>query len=205
MNAAELIALVRDAGVRLAVRDGALVLKGPSDAVGRWSGPLRAAKPAILALLNSHRELGELREHAAPSNPSAERGGRGSTAQADFHGGLPNHTDAEAVDLRYIYEERVGIRLFDAGYSRREAERLAYGEIIEQWCERHPLHLDQGSCAGCGEPLATGALELPDGARVHWEQDQDFRCLIAYGLRRKRHAVEALALRGLQPPLGWGL
>jgi hypothetical protein len=203
MNAAELVALVRDAGAQLVVRDGALVLKGPPEAVERWSGPLRAAKPAVLALLSSHRELGELREHAPPSNPLAER--RGSTARADFHDSLPDHVDAEAVDLRYAYEERVGIRVYDAGYTRREAERLAYGEIIEQWCQRHPFQLHPGSCAGCDELLATGALELPDGAFVHWERDQEFRCLIAYGFRRKRRAVEALALRGLHPPVGWGI
>jgi hypothetical protein len=203
MNAAELVALVRDAGAQLVIRDGALVLKGTPEAVERWSGPLRAAKPAVLALLSSHRELGELREHAPPPNPSAER--RGSTARADFHDGLPHHMDAEAVDLRYAYEERIGIRVYDAGYTRREAERLAYGEIIEQWCQRHPLQLHPGSCAGCDELLATGVLELPDGARVHWERDQEFRCLIAYGFRRKRRAVEALALSGLQPPVGWGI
>jgi hypothetical protein len=201
MNAAELIGLVRAAGAELAVRDGALVLKGPTAAVERWCGPLRAAKPAVLAVLNNQRELGEPRELAAPSKPSAERRGAGAEADVDD---LPACMEAEAVELRYGYEERVGIRLYDAGYTRHEAERLAYGEIIEQWCERHPLRLQPGSCAGCREPLATGGLELPDGARVHWEQDQDFRCLIAYGFRRKPRAVEVLALGGLQPPVGWG-
>ncbi len=38
-----------------------------------------------------------------------------------------------------------------------------------------------GLCAGCGDPLAADALDLPDGARVHWERDQEFTCLIAYG------------------------
>jgi hypothetical protein len=202
MNAAELIGLVRAAGAELAVRDGALVLKGPTAAVERWCGPLRAAKPAVLAVLNDQRELGEHGELAAPSKPVAER--RNAGAQADVHDDVRDCMEDEAVELRYAYEERVGIRIYDAGYTRQEAERLAYGEIIEQWCERHPVRLLPGSCAGCGEPLATCRLELPDGAHVHWEQDQDFRCLIAYGFRRKRRAVEVLALGGLQPPVGWG-
>ena len=202
MNAAELIALIRAAGAELAVRGDALVLKGPPAAVERWSGPLRAAKPAVLAVLSGQREPGEHRELVGPSKLSAER--RVVGAQVDVRDDLPECTEAEAVELRSAYEERVGMRLYDAGYRRHEAERLAYGETIEQWCERHPLRLKPGSCAGCHEPLATGALELPDGARVHWQHDQEFRCLIAYGFRRKRRAVEALAMCGLQPPVGWG-
>jgi len=202
MNAVELIAQVRADGAVIAVRGGALVLKGSPEALERWSGPLKAAKPAVLAVLNDQREFGEPRELAAPSKPFAERMGAG--AQADVHDELPACMEAEAVELRYGYEERVGIRLYDAGYTRHEAERLAYGETIEQWCERHPLRLQPGRCAGCREPLATGGLELPGGARVHWEQDQDFGCLIAYGFRRKRRAVAALARCGLHPPVGWG-
>jgi hypothetical protein len=202
MNAAELIAQVRADGAELAVRGGALVLKGSPDALERWSGPLKAAKPAVLEALGGQRELGEHGELVAPSRLSAER--EAVVARADVHDDMPDCREAEAADLRHAYEERVGIRLYDAGYTRHEAERLAYGEIIEQWCDRHPLRLQPGSCAGCREPLATGGLELPDGARVHWEQDQDFRCLIAYGFRRKRRAVEVLALGGLKPPIGWG-
>jgi hypothetical protein len=198
MNAAELIAQVRADGAELAVRGGALVLKGSPDALERWSGLLKAAKSAVLEALGGQRELGEHGELAAPSKLSPERGA--VVTRADVHDDIPDCSEAEAVELRYAYEERVGIRLYDAGYTRHEAERLAYGETIEKWCERHPLRLQPGSCAGCGEPLATGALELPDGARVHWERDQEFRCLIAYGFKRKRRAVQALAVMGIVPP-----
>jgi hypothetical protein len=195
MNAAELIAHVRADGAELAIRGGALVLKGSPDALKRWSAPLKAAKPAVLEALSGQRELGEHGELAASSLVLAEKDGAGDSAEVH---------DGPLDELRYAYEERVGIRIYDAGYTRREAERLAFGEMIEQWCERYPLRLQQVSCAGCGEPLAAGTLELPDGARVHWERDQEFECLIAYGFNRKRRAVEALARRGLQPPVGWG-
>jgi len=202
MNAAELIAQVRADGAELAVRGGALVLKGSPDALERWSGPLKAAKVAVLEAIGGQCELGELGELAASSLALAEKEGAGDSAEV--HDSPPDDTEAEAAELRCAYEERVGIRIYDAGYTRHEAERLAFCEIIEQWCERHPLRLPPGSCAGCGEPLAAGALDLPDGARVHWEHDREFKCLIAYGFRRKCRAVEALALRGLQPPVGWG-
>jgi hypothetical protein len=203
VNAAELVARIRAAGAELAVRQGTLVLKGPPEALERWSGPLRAAKSAVLAVLSGQRELGEPGELVAPSKLSADRGA--VVARADVPDDMPGCNEAEAVELRHAYEERVGIRLYDAGYTRYEAERLAYGETIEHWCERHPLRLQPGSCAGCGEPLATAALQLPDGARVHLDRDREFKCLISYGFRRKRRAVEALAMRGLQPPIGWGI
>jgi len=199
MNAVELIAQVRADGVELAVRGGALVLKGSPDVLERWSGPVKAAKPALLEALGGQRELGEL---AASSLALTEK--EGAVDSAEVHDSPADDTEAEAAELRYAYEERVGIRIYDAGYTRREAERLAFCEIIEQWCERHTLRLPPGSCAGCGEPLADGALDLPNGARVHWEHDREFKCLIAYGFRRKRRAVEALAALGLQPPEGWG-
>jgi hypothetical protein len=204
MNAAELIAQVRADGAVLTVRGGALVLKGSPDALERWAGPLKAAKPAVLAVLSGQRELGEHGELAASSFALAESESEGAGDSAEVHDSPPDGTEAEAAELRYVYEERVGIRIYDAGYTRREAERLAFGEMIEQWCGRHPLPLRPEICAGCGVPLAAGGLNLPDGARVHWEGDHVFDCLIAYGVGRKRRAAKALALCGLQPQLGWG-
>jgi hypothetical protein len=183
MDGLSLIQEARAAGLSVAAAGDRLVIRGPRQAepVAR---KLIAHKSKVLAALAENEGVG---------------------IAADVHEGLPDDAEAEAVDLRHAYEERVGIRLYDAGYTRHEAERLAYGETIEHWCERHPLRLQPGSCAGCGEPLATAALELPDGARVHWERDREFKCLISYGFRRKHRAVEALAMRGLQPPIGWGI
>lgn len=106
-----------------------------------------------------------------------------------------------AFVLRDWFEERAAIRQFEGGYSRDMAERLAYGELVEAWCESHPIAHDRWRCAGCGESLTGEALDLPDGARVHWERQREFACLISYGFMRKRRAPEALATLGLSPPL----
>ena len=182
MDGLTLIREAKAAGLSVAVAGEQLIIRGPRQAE-QVARKLIAHKSAVLAAIAVQDDVG---------------------AAAEMHDDLPLHDEAEAAELRYAYAERVGIRLFDAGYSRREAERLAYGEAIERWCDWHPLRLQPGRCAGCREPLSIGSLELPDDARVHWEQDQDFGCLIAYGFRRKRRAVAALARCGLHPPVGWG-
>jgi putative DNA primase/helicase len=108
-----------------------------------------------------------------------------------------------AADWRELYEESAAIRQFEAGYPKPIADRLAYGELTEKWCERHPAQTDPNRCAGCGGMLGIDVLSLADGARVHFEPHREFRCLIDYGLVRKRRAVAALAKLGLAPPWGW--
>jgi hypothetical protein len=112
--------------------------------------------------------------------------------------------ELEGADWREMYEERAAVRQYCGGYHRDIAEWLAWGEVIERWCELHPMSQQPGICAGCSELLGGVALDLCDGARVHWERRREFACLIAYGAERKRRAVEALAALGLQPPMGWG-
>jgi hypothetical protein len=108
-----------------------------------------------------------------------------------------------STDWRELYEGRAAIRQFDAGYSKASAERLAFGECIERWCEQHPQPVDRRFCAGCGHMLGGDALDLADGTRVHFEPHREFGCLIAYGMARKRRAVMALAALGLTPPKSW--
>lgn len=114
------------------------------------------------------------------------------------------HGAADATDWRELYQERAAMRQYSGGYGRDVAERLAYGECIEHWCELHPEPLKPELCAGCRAPLVADVLDLPDGARVHWEREREFWCLVAYGFRRKRRAVAALAALGVQPPTDWG-
>jgi hypothetical protein len=82
------------------------------------------------------------------------------------------------------------------------AEHLAFGEIVEAWCRRHPQHHPADTCSGCGQALAGDTLHLP-GARVHWERHREFACLIAAGVSRKACAIQALAEMGLELPSGW--
>src|SRR4030095_6652467 len=110
---------------------------------------------------------------------------------------VPVGTSAdEATDWRELFNERVAMRQYEAGYGKAMAGRLAWGECVEAWCERNPLQQRLGLCAGCGAPLGADVLDLPDGAIVHWDHHREFTCLIAYGDQRKRRATEALAALG---------
>jgi hypothetical protein len=110
----------------------------------------------------------------------------------------------EAANWRELFEERAAFRQYEAGYPRNAAECLAYGECLEKWCERHPMSLRPGVCAGCGKAPDTPWLDLDDGARVCFPHGAgQFGCLMVHGLRRKERAVAALTALGLTPPLGW--
>jgi len=110
----------------------------------------------------------------------------------------------DPADWQDWYEERAAMRQFEAGYEKAIAERLAYAEAVEAWCERHAAVHDPARCAGCGKLLAEEALLLADGARVHFPRgDGQFDCLIAHGLTRQGRAAEALARLGLAPPSSW--
>jgi hypothetical protein len=112
---------------------------------------------------------------------------------------VSHETDDDVVDWRDWYEERVAIRQFDGGYTREEAERLAWGEAQDRWhraCgERVPRHL----CAGCRHRIGYGqkALDLADGNRVHFG---DLECLIRHGGRWRGAAAQALIAFGPPKP-----
>ena len=44
-------------------------------------------------------------------------------------------------DLKYLFEERAVIYEFDGGYSRDEAERLAYNEVLLSYIKDHRLEI----------------------------------------------------------------
>jgi hypothetical protein len=108
----------------------------------------------------------------------------------------------DGPDLLELFQQRAAIRQFEGRRPREFAERLAYAEIVEGWCARHPQRFVPGTCAGCRQPIGNFGLNLPDGTRVHFE-GANYQCLISYGASRKRRAVEALAGLGLMPPAGW--
>jgi hypothetical protein len=114
----------------------------------------------------------------------------------------PSQNLFDGPDLLDLFQERAAIREFEGRRSRDLAERLAYAEILEAWCSRHPQQFIPGICAGCRQPTGHLGLNLPDGTRVHFE-GTNYQCLISYGASRKRRAVEALAGLGLMPPIGW--
>jgi hypothetical protein len=91
-------------------------------------------------------------------------------------------------------EERAAIRQFDGGFSRAEAERLAWEDL--QHC-RHRLcgeRISPDLCAGCRQPIDPArALTLDDGCAVH------LGCVTRYGRRWREAAAAALAALGLRP------
>jgi hypothetical protein len=120
---------------------------------------------------------------------------------------VPKERDAAAEPAFWqdFFEERTAHREFDGGYSRAEAERLAFGEMILEWHRRHSARSDPHCCAGCGDELVGGnILALCDGARVHFDGVRGVNCITAYGKKWRGAAVAALRAIGLVPPPGFG-
>lgn len=88
--------------------------------------------------------------------------------------------------------------------SKAEAERLAYGELLDEWRKSHGRRWPVWQCAGCDEPIGgLSALALADGPRVHFDGERE--CLIRFGRRWRSDAVAALKAIGLDPPQGFTL
>jgi hypothetical protein len=89
-----------------------------------------------------------------------------------------------------LYRECV--TAFRVLHPEQEAQRLAWGRVINLWHlehgERTPPHL----CAGCRDPIGDAkAFDLIDGCRVH--DDDEHRCLMmTYGERWRGEAERAL-------------
>jgi hypothetical protein len=83
-----------------------------------------------------------------------------------------------------------------------EAERLAYGELLDEWRKLHGPRWPTWQCAGCNEPIGgLSALLLPDEYRVHFDAERE--CLIRFGRRWRSEAVAAKVTRHipLSPPV----
>jgi hypothetical protein len=79
--------------------------------------------------------------------------------------------------------------------SWKEARRLAWGDLQNEWHERHGTRWPICQCAGCDRAIGGArALDLPDGNRVH---DMPIDCLIDFGKRWRREADAALTSLGL--------
>jgi hypothetical protein len=136
-------------------------------------------------------------QHSNPGNPSNPLNGEG-----------PNSPEVAADPAWWhdFSEERAAIREIDGGHPRKEAEGLAFGDVILEWHHRYGVRPDSHRCAGCGDELTGEAgLVLCDGARVHLDGARGLNCTIAYGLKWRGTAVAALGVLGLDPPRGFTL
>ena len=100
--------------------------------------------------------------------------------------------------IRTIHWELSGAR------TNVEAERLAYGELLNEWRKSHGRRWPVWQCAGCDEPIGgVSALSLSYENRVHFDEERE--CLIRFGQRCRSEAVAGLQALGLKPPEGFDL
>jgi hypothetical protein len=79
---------------------------------------------------------------------------------------------------------------FQGNRGWQEAQRLAWGEVLNEWHRRHGRRWPTWQCAGCGGLIGgMPALNLPDGNRVH--QDP-LDCTITFGTHWRGAAHAAL-------------
>jgi hypothetical protein len=127
--------------------------------------------------------------------------------ESDNRAGLAPKEPLTATDVEYwrdFFDERAAYREFDGGYSRAEAERLAFGEMLLEWHRRHGTRPDPHRCAGCGDDMPGQAgLVLCDSARVHFDAVHGVNCITAYGKKWRGAAVAALRQPGFDPPEGF--
>lgn len=136
-------------------------------------------------------------QSCAGHDPAPERSpaGRSTTYTPIPEPGPGANTQA----WRDWYEERCAIREYVGEYPRAMAEAMAYGEAVNRWHLLNSQHTDPALCTGCDELLSgSEALSLPDGARVHI--DDDWQCLRVYGRRWRAEAIKALAELDITPP-----
>jgi hypothetical protein len=169
-----------DAGLRLKPVGDQLLVEGP-----------RRAEPLVrLLAIHKAEVMAALTEGDNRAGPSP-----------------PQHPAATKPGYwRDFFDERAAHREFDGGYSRAEAERLAFGEMLLEWHHRHGARPDPHRCAGCGDELPSDSgIVLCDGARVHFDGVRRVDCIISYGKKWRGTAVAVLRELGFQPPPGFEL
>ncbi len=171
-TALEVVLAATAAGATLAVNGDRLSVTAPCPLPAELVDELRRSKTDILRLL--------------------------STDRVDDDQQVPADDTEWWLDL---FNERAVHREFDGGYSRAEAERLAFGEMLLEWHRRYGARPDPHRCAGCDDELPSkGDLTLCDGAVVHFDAVRGVDCIISYGQKWRGAAVAALNAIGICPP-----
>jgi hypothetical protein len=167
------------ATVRPAGEDRLIVHAGAKPVPAELVHRLRQAKAEVLAALAPIGHAPEKRNRRAPASSWW------------FH----------HFTIRTIERELGGHR------SHREAELLAFGDMILEWHRQHGIRPDPRRCAGCADELPDFAEIVVDrdGARVHFDSPHGVDCITAYGTLWRGAAVAGLQALGLRPPAGFEL
>jgi hypothetical protein len=174
-TAPELVRTATAAGAKLSANGDKLSVTAPRPLAAELVEKLRAAKAEILQLLAA--EPGDGDGHLFPAEA------------AWWH---------RHFTIRTIHWGLSGRRTKD------EAERFAYGELLDEWRRSHGRRWPVWQCAGCDDPIGgLSALLLGDETRVHFDEERE--CLIRFGRRWRTEAVAGLRALGLGPPLGFEL
>jgi hypothetical protein len=107
---------------------------------------------------------------------------------------------ALSSEWQCFYDERTAIRQHGGYYSRQEAERLAWGEVVNEWHMTHGKRTPHDLCAGCLKSIddAEELLDHADGTRTHLADG--FECITEHGDRWRGAAEKALVAMGLTKP-----
>jgi hypothetical protein len=62
----------------------------------------------------------------------------------------PDRSGWTPEDWRAYFEERAGVRQFEGGAERAEAEHLAFQDCVTEWLTRNPEGNKPTTCAACG-------------------------------------------------------
>ncbi len=105
---------------------------------------------------------------------------------------------ASAPSARWLSRYRQSLAMFRRFHDDVEAAGLAWGDVTTAWHKERGERVPAQQCAGCLEPIDSGAvLVLADGCRVHL---RDLDCVIAYGKRWRGAAARALEALGIPAP-----
>lgn len=161
--------------------------------MSKWLEAAMVSEPNSLGCANS------VNSAKSPKNPPNGTNGTNGTEQSNppliaKPSPNPYGFPADPVDWPEWIEERAAIIEFDGYRSPQEAYTSAYNEALEAWCSRHWEPPSHESCAACGVP--NPGFKCGDGAAVC--RRQDYACLIEYGTKRKRAAIEGLRQLGIE-------
>jgi hypothetical protein len=172
----------------------------PASRFAAWAGALQksGATDATKRPIPSSSEVRDATEAVARGERSDATG---ATDEIPGSGRIAKE-GADPTAWRNLYSERADHHEFGGERPRAEAERLAYGDLLNRWHMAHGRRWPDCQCAGCDAPIGgLSSLALPDDAQVHLDDKLD--CLTRYGRRWRGEAIAALCVFGIKTPQGF--